>query len=110
MDWQRLLSDFIIGGGLIALVVAIVQLLGPFMGGIVASMPIRVGITMFLGGLFEGSGFVIGMLSGSIAGSVGAFAFMIVLSRMTRKLGTIKSISLATLMCLIVVYFGLIIL
>ena len=106
MDWQRLLLDFFIGGGLIAIVVAMFQFVSPLVGGILASIPVRIGITMFLGGVYEGSGFVLGMLRGSIPGSFGAFSFMIVLSRFTRRLGTWKSFSLATLVCILVVYIG----
>ena len=109
MDWQKLLFDFIVGGGLIAIVVALVQLVGPLVGGIFATFPIRVGITMFLGGISEGPGFVLGMLRGSIPGSFGAFSFMIVLSRVTRRFGIKKSLALAMLTCLLVVYIGMVI-
>ena len=109
MDWQRLLFDFMVGGGLIAIVITLFQFVSPLIGGILASIPLRIGITMFLGGVYEGSGFVIGMLRGSIPGSFGAFSFMIVLSRVTRRLGIWKSFSLATLVCILVVYIGVMI-
>lgn len=109
MDWQKLLFDFLVGGGLIAIVVAVVQLVGPMVGGIIATFPIRIGITMFLGGISEGSGFVLGMLRGSIPGSFGSFSFMIVLSRATKRLGIGRSLALATLTCLLVVYIGMVI-
>ncbi len=109
MDWQKLLFDFVVGGGLIAFVVALFHFVSPLMGGILASIPVRVGITMFLGGVSEGSEFVLGMLRGSIPGSFGAFSFMIVLSRATRRLGIWKSFSLASLICILVTCIGVVI-
>ena len=109
MDWQRLLFDFLIGGGLIASVIAVLQFAGPMIGGILASVPTRIGATMFIGGVTEGPGFVLEMLRGSIPGSFGAFSFMIVLSRMTRKLGILKSFPFATVICIIVVYIGMVV-
>ncbi|MBN2330743.1 MAG: hypothetical protein JXC85_02910 [Candidatus Aenigmarchaeota archaeon] len=108
MDWQRLLFDFMIGGGLIAAVVSVFHFVSPLIGGIIAAVPVRIGITMFLGGIAEGSGFVLGMLRGSIPGSFGAFSFMFVLSRATRRLGIWRSFSIATLVCVLVVCIGLV--
>lgn len=109
MDWQRLIVDFFVGGGLIAFVVALLHFVGPMLGGIIASIPLRIGITMFLGGISEGSAFVLGMLRGSIPATFGAFSFMIVLSRSTRKLGILRSFSLASLICILVTYVGVVI-
>ena len=56
----------------------------PLTAGIMAALPIRLGATIFMGGLSQGSGFALQMLRGSIPSSIGAFAFMLTLARASK--------------------------
>ncbi len=109
MDWQKLLYDFIAGGALIATVLALAKIFGPFIAGIIAALPIRLGTTLFLSGITNSPEFVLGMLRGSIPGSLGSFGFMVTLAKTTKKFGIWKSFILACVVCLIIVFAGVLI-
>ena len=55
MVWQKFLSDFLFGGFLIALVLGVVRSFGPFLGGVIAALPVRSALTIFLGILYNPS-------------------------------------------------------
>jgi len=84
MDAGRLLVEFLAGGGLIALFLALARFFGPTAAGIMAALPIRLGATLFMGGFTQGSDFALQMLKGSIPSSIGAFAFMLTLARASK--------------------------
>ncbi len=106
MDWEKLLYDFLIGGGLIATVLALGKVFGPMIAGIIAALPVRLGATLFLSGMTNSPEFVLGMLRGSIPGSLGSFGFMATLAKTTKKFGLWKSFVLACIVCLIIIYVG----
>jgi hypothetical protein len=109
MDWEKLVYDFLAGGGLIATVLALGKVFGPMIAGIIAALPLRLGTTLFLSGISNGPAFVTSMLRGSIPASIGAFGFMITLAKTTTKFGLLKSFILACVVCLIIIYMGLLI-
>jgi len=84
MDAGRLLGEFLAGGGLIALILALARFFGPTAAGILAALPVRLGATLFMGGFSQGSEFAIQMLRGSVPSSIGAFAFMVTLARTSK--------------------------
>jgi len=106
MDWEKLAYDFLIGGGLIATVLALGKVFGPMIAGIIAALPVRLGTTLFLSGISNSPAFVAGMLRGSIPTSLGAFGFMVTLARTTTRFGMLKSFILACSVCLIIIFFG----
>jgi hypothetical protein len=107
MDWERLVYDFIAGGALIATILALAKVFGPFIAGIIAALPVRLGATLFLSGITNSPAFVTGMLRGSIPASFGAFGFMVTLSKTTTRLGLWKSFILACVVCLLIIFAGL---
>ncbi|MFQ5648201.1 MAG: hypothetical protein ACE5FW_03105 [Candidatus Aenigmatarchaeota archaeon] len=105
MAW-KVLSDFLIGGFLVAFILLVAKAVGPFIGGIVAALPIRLGVAYGLAGAASGEAFATQMAIGALPGSLGALGFMVVLSRATRRLGITRSFLLACLACLIIVSLG----
>jgi len=91
---------------MIAVVLALAGVIGPFMAGIVAALPIRVWATLLLGGAGESLDFVSGMLRGIIPSSFGALFFMLVLSRFTVRHGVARSFALASVVCTVVTVLG----
>ena len=55
-------------------------------------------------------GFVLEMLRGSVPTSIGAFGFMITLSRTTKRFGMHKSFMLSIAVCLVIILVGVYIL
>jgi hypothetical protein len=105
MVWE-FLFDFLLGGGLIACVLAIGKYFGPLIAGIIAALPVRLGTTLFLAGMGNDVVFATEMIKGVLPGSLGALGFMIILSNTTLKFGLWKSFILACLTCLMIVYGG----
>ena len=99
-------ENFLLGGFLIAIVLAIGKLLGPFIAGIIAALPVRLGTTLFMGGISNDPSFVLEMIRGALPGSLGALFLMITLSLSVKRLGILKSFALACMICLAVVYTG----
>lgn len=106
MDWQRILYDFIAGGAMIATVLAIGKVFSPAIAGIIAALPVRLGATLFLSGMTNSPEFVLGMLRGSIPTSIGAFGFMVTLSKTTKRMGMRKSFILSMTVCAIIIVIG----
>ncbi len=106
MDLQRLIVDFIAGGSMIATVLAIGKVFGPAIAGIIAALPVRLGTTLLLSGIANDPGFVLGMLRGSVPTSIGAFGFMMTLSRTTKSLGMQKSFILSIAACAVIILIG----
>jgi hypothetical protein len=105
MFWE-LGQNFLLGGFLIALALAIGKLVGPFIAGIIAALPVRLGATLFLGGISNDVSFVLEMIKGAVPGSLGALCFMVVLSLTVKRVGVPKAFVLGCLACLAVVYIG----
>jgi hypothetical protein len=109
MSLSKLALDFIIGGAMIASVLAIANFIGPFMAGVIAALPVRIWATLLLGGVSGSSEFLMGMLRGVIPGSFGSLSFMIVLAKVTSRHGIMRSFALASAACLLVTYVALVI-
>jgi hypothetical protein len=108
MSPEKLISDFILGGFLIAGVLAIANFIGPFMAGVIAALPVRVWATLLLGGVSGTEQFVLEMLRGVIPGSIGSLAFMTTLAKTTRRYGIVRSFVIACIICLVVTYVSLV--
>ena len=91
---------------MIATVLAIGKVFGPAIAGIIAALPVRLGTTLFLSGVTNSPEFVLGMLKGSVPTSIGAFGFIITLSRTTKRLGMLKSFILSIAVCVIIIFIG----
>ncbi len=109
MSLSKLVVDFFIAGGLIAVVLEIANLMGPFIAGIIAALPLRVWMTLLIAGTTESPEFIMSLLRGIIPGSFGAWTFMITLSFSTRKWGIWKSFALACITCTCVTLIGLVV-
>ena len=79
MAWEEILKDFLIGGGLIASAITVGILTSPLIGGIIAALPIRAGLTFLLGGLHEGTDFVHKMVEGSMLTYIPTMLFFVIL-------------------------------
>lgn len=100
----KILADFVFGGLLISLALYISEILGPLLAGEFASLPIRTGTTLFIAGTTGGVEAMHSMSVGALTGSLGAFAFTIILCIAPRKIGTFHSFLIAFLACIAVVY------
>ena len=100
MSFEKILSDFILGGLMIAGVLAIASMIGPFSAGILAALPVRVWATLLLGGATGTDQFTLGMVKGIIPGSIGSLFFMLVLSGTAVKRGVRRSFILASAACI----------
>lgn len=87
----KILEEFIIGGILVALALAVGSIAGPVFGGLVAALPIRLGATLLIGGVKEGSGFAFKMVEGSFLTYFGTFAFIAILLFGIPRIGLMRS-------------------
>lgn len=101
--WSKIITDFLIGGGLITSAIFVGMLTSPLIGGLIAALPIRVGITILLGGIHEGTEFATKMLEGSLLTFFGTFTFLLGLYYGIPRFGLLKGFALASVGCLIVV-------
>ncbi len=106
MSLEEVVCDFVLGGTLIAAVLALGNILGPLAVGIVAALPVRIWATMLLGGVSASPDFILGMLRGVIPGSFGTLGFIIILSRRTHRYGVARAFLLACLVCVAVTSVG----
>jgi hypothetical protein len=106
---ERLIPDFLIGGSMIAGVLAVAHFLGPFLAGIIAALPVRLGATLFLGGIAGSSEFFLGLLRGIIPANFGTLCFIVMLAKTTRRYGVWKSFALSWAVCIAVTWIGLMI-
>jgi hypothetical protein len=100
MDWGKLLSDFLMGGVFISVAVLIARLLSPLAGGIIAALPLRLVITLLLGGAGDSS-MAYGMIKGVIPANIGAFTFALSLSFLPERFDAKNSFLLASLVCIL---------
>lgn len=101
--WEKILINFLIGGALIAIALAIGMLVNPVFGGLVAALPIRLGTTILLSGLNEGQGFASKMVEGSLLTYIGTFFFLISLWYLIPKIGFIKGFVISSAVCVSII-------
>lgn len=98
--WQKLLQEFLFGGAIIALAIAVGITVSPVIGGVIATLPIRLGTTLFLGGVYQGKEFTQKMLEGSLLTYPATFLFIIALFVGIPRIGLLKSFALASILCI----------
>ena len=96
-------TDFLIGGFLVALALYIGSSLGAIFGGIVAALPIRVGVTIFLAGV-RNERFASEMVEGALLTYLGTLFFLLSLWYFMPKIGLYKSFALALAISGIVIF------
>lgn len=96
----RILLDFLIGGGLVAIALAVGFLFSPLVAGVIAALPIRVGATIFLGGVHEGAEFAHKMVEGGLLTYAGTLGFFLVLYYAIPRFGLLKSFGGAVVVAL----------
>ena len=106
MSLWEFLSDFLMGGTLIAVVLALGHFIGPLTTGIIAALPVRVWATILLGGVSASPDFLLGMLRGIISGSVGTLGFIVILATRTRRYGVRNAFILACAVCAAITCVG----
>ncbi len=101
MVWQKLVQEFLIGGFLVAIALFFGMQFGPILAGVIATLPIRLGTTLLLGGAYEGNAFAMKMVEGSLLTYVGTFLFLVVLFFGIPRIGIAKSFAIASVVCLV---------
>ena len=102
MVWEKFLSDFAIGGFFVAIVVLIAGVLGPSLAGVVAALPVRLSITILLGGAGDPE-MAAGLVRGAIPSNIGAFFFALSLWLLPRRFSVRRSFLLASMICAAVI-------
>ncbi|MFQ5648200.1 MAG: DUF3147 family protein, partial [Candidatus Aenigmatarchaeota archaeon] len=77
MAVKEFAKNFAIGGFLIALALWLAYATNPFIGGIIAALPVRYAITWGMAGAKQGEDFAEKMAKGSIRGMIGNLCFTI---------------------------------
>jgi len=91
----KILQNFLVGGALVALALAVGSLVGAVFGGLVAALPIRLAATLLIGGVGEGEQFAFKMAEGSLLTYPGTFAFIAILFVGIPRIGLLKSFAAA---------------
>lgn len=97
--WKNLLLDFILGGGLIALVVGIAHFIGATIAGLVAALPFRLGVSLLLIWFHQGEEEATKAIGGTLYGLLGAFVFVLSLYFLAQKFRFLESLIMATGLC-----------
>lgn len=92
---DRILLDFVLGGVLVAAAVFVGIVAGAIWGGVIAALPIRLGVTILLS-YAEGSKFTMQMIEGSLLTYVGTLFFLLTLYFGYPKIGLVKSFAAAS--------------
>ena len=101
---REFLENFTIGGSFVVLAIWIAQISSPAIGGIIAALPIRYGITWTITALREGKDFAEDMARGSLIGMPGNLAFSIMLYvLLITSMGLIAAFMLAVIAGFIVI-------
>jgi hypothetical protein len=93
-------ENFLAGGFLVLLALGVAYITTPILGGIIAALPIKFGITWVLAGLREGLEFAEKLAKGSIIGMTGNLLFSLTLFFSLAALDLFISFSLAIVICL----------
>jgi hypothetical protein len=101
--WKKILVEFLLGGMLIAFAIAIGMLIDPVFGGLIAALPIRLGATIFLGGMSEGEKFALKMVEGSLLTYIGTFFFLVALRYFIPRLGLATSFVISSIICVAII-------
>jgi len=101
--WRDILINFLFGGILIAIAIAIGMIVGPVFGGLIAALPIRLGATIFLSGIKEGDKFAFKMVEGSLLTYIGTFLFLISLWCLIPKIGFLKGFVISSIICIVAI-------
>ena len=99
---ERITLDFIIGGGLVAAAIYIGIMIGSVFGGMVAALPIRLGVTILLSS-GQGEVFVKEMIEGSLLTYVGTLFFLLTLYFGFPRIGLVNSLIIATIITAITI-------
>jgi hypothetical protein len=97
------LENFLAGGFLVLLALEVAYITSPILGGIIAALPIKFGITWILAGVRGGLEFAERMARGSIIGMTGNLLFSFTLFFSLSVLDFFISFSLAIALCLIAI-------
>ncbi len=100
MNAEKVFYDFLVGGGLIAVVLAIASILSPFIGGLIAVIPIRLGLTIFIAGISSDASFTSEIARGGLTGSLSACIFVVSLSYSAKRIGVWRGFCLSWVLCL----------
>lgn len=100
--FDKVVLDFLLGGFLVALAVYIGILAGAVYGGIVAALPIRLGVTLLLSHS-EGAEFVKQMIEGSLLTYLGTLFFLLTLHFGFPKFGLFKSFIAASIVAAVTI-------
>ncbi len=92
---EKILQNFLVGGALVALALAVGSVAGAVFGGLVAALPIRLAATLLIGGMREGEQFALKMAEGSLLTYFGTFAFIAILFLGIPRIGFAKSFVIA---------------
>ena len=103
MVWQELVQEFLIGGFLVAVALFFGMQFGPIIAGVIATLPIRLGSTLLLGGAYEGKEFAMKMVEGSLLTYVGTFLFLVVLFFGIPRIGIMRSFVAAAIVCFVTI-------
>lgn len=103
MLWEKILIDFFIGGFFVALAVAVGIAAGAIWGGVIAALPIRLGITILISHS-SGADFTKQMIEGALLTYIGTLFFLLTLYFGYPKIGLLKSFIAASIITLITVF------
>ncbi len=99
-DWAE---NFLAGGMLVAFALWAAQISTPVLGGIIAALPIKFGITWVIAGVRGGEEFAERMAKGSVIGMTGNLLFSVTLFFSLSTLDLLASFALAIAVCLIAI-------
>lgn len=100
---KEIFENFLVGGLLVLFALLVANYSNPVVGGIIAALPIRFGITWAIGAARNGSEFAENMARGSIIGMAGNLMFSLTLFFTLLGLGFFLSFFLGLAVCLIAI-------
>ncbi len=99
---ERIAADFLIGGFLVAVAVSVGIAAGAVYGGIIAALPIRLGVTILISSA-EGEAFTRDMIEGALLSYAGTLFFLLALYYGFPRLGLVNSLIIATIIAAITI-------
>ena len=100
---EKILLDFLIGGALVSVAIGIGIAIGAIYGGIIAALPIRLGVTIFLSS-GQGDLFLKEMIEGSLLTYIGTLFFLLTLYYGFPKFGLINALIIATIIATVTIF------
>jgi multidrug efflux pump subunit AcrB len=100
---KQIAYDFIIGGSLVSVSLLVAELLSPVLGGLMAALPVRLGITLGLLAFREDDRGFHRIARGCLAGMTGSLAFTFCLYITLLSLGILLGFALSLSLCAAVI-------